>query len=303
MPQPQQQQVPNVITSRQPFTSIAFQRMPGGFVQPLIGYESNYPHVIDVSPRDYAAPFLAMAFNPMAYIPQGAPQQPVQQQPQQQARPAGRSGTGQRKTTGAGAGGQQAKAPPLAVSHTPATQQDIPPTAMTGREMFNAALAPYINQKAQPNYAAMAPAFPSGTEAAMVGADPNYVQPQQRVFPTFAHSNAAMAAALLNNAYTSARNWLGFGEPQAVPTSQVNSTPTDTATSAAQLKGLLQPTPTQQVTEAILDEALRAATPPLPAPVVPVQPVQPAPVITIPPIEPPAVTSGMATLRRMLGFQ
>ena len=88
--------VPPMMFQRDPYATAGFMAGPDGSVQPLVGYPSRYPHVLNGVPQNYAAPYLANAWGMLG--PWLAPPNPVAVQSLVDAarapRPAARQGGG-----------------------------------------------------------------------------------------------------------------------------------------------------------------------------------------------------------------
>lgn len=93
---------------QQPMTGITHWQTPVAVV-PLTGYPSAYPHVVNVSDHDFAAPYLTPAmYQQRAYQPQMQPAAPVRRRATSGRQPAG---------SGAPENGQQPKREPNLVRY------------------------------------------------------------------------------------------------------------------------------------------------------------------------------------------
>lgn len=134
--------VPPMMFQRDPYATAGFMAGPDGSVQPLVGYPSRYPHVLNGVPQNYAAPYLANAWGMLG--PWLAPPNPVAVQslvdaaraPRPAARPAPAASAARKEAqakpaateTPAQPAAQAAPAPTPAVQAAPPAAVSLPAT-------------------------------------------------------------------------------------------------------------------------------------------------------------------------------
>lgn len=95
--------IPPVLMQRSPYATAGYMAGPDGSVNPLVGYPSIYPHVLNGTPQNYAAPAMANAWSVLG--PWLAP--PAQNGMAQELLRAMTQRTPRRAAGGTGGGGTQ----------------------------------------------------------------------------------------------------------------------------------------------------------------------------------------------------
>lgn len=108
--------IPPVLMQRSPYATAGYMAGPDGSVNPLVGYPSIYPHVLNGTPQNYAAPAMANAWSVLG--PWLAP--PAQNGMAQELLRAMTQRTPRRAAGGTGGGGTQRTTP---AQKTAASQQ------------------------------------------------------------------------------------------------------------------------------------------------------------------------------------
>lgn len=99
--------IPPVLMQRSPYATAGYMAGPDGSVNPLVGYPSIYPHVLNGTPQNYAAPAMANAWSVLG--PWLAP--PAQNGMAQELLRAMTQRTPRRAAGGTGGGGTQRTTP------------------------------------------------------------------------------------------------------------------------------------------------------------------------------------------------
>lgn len=99
--------IPPVLMQRSPYATAGYMAGPDGSVNPLVGYPSIYPHVLNGTPQNYAAPAMANAWSVLG--PWLAP--PAQNGMAQELLRAMTQRTPRRAADGTGGGGTQRTTP------------------------------------------------------------------------------------------------------------------------------------------------------------------------------------------------
>lgn len=113
--------IPPVLMQRSPYATAGYMAGPDGSVNPLVGYPSIYPHVLNGTPQNYAAPAMANAWSVLG--PWLAP--PAQNGMAQELLRAMTQRTPRRVAGGTGGGGTQRTAPAQKTA-APQQQPDTP---------------------------------------------------------------------------------------------------------------------------------------------------------------------------------
>ena len=112
--------IPPVLMQRSPYATAGYMAGPDGSVNPLVGYPSIYPHVLNGTPQNYAAPAMANAWSVLG--PWLAP--PAQNGMAQELLRAMTQRT-PRRAAGTGGGGTQ-RTTPAQKTAAPQQQPDTP---------------------------------------------------------------------------------------------------------------------------------------------------------------------------------
>lgn len=118
--------IPPVLMQRSPYATAGYMAGPDGSVNPLVGYPSIYPHVLNGTPQNYAAPAMANAWSVLG--PWLAP--PAQNGMAQELLRAMTQRTPRRAAGGTGGGGTQRTTP--AQKTAPSQQQPDTPNPPMG---------------------------------------------------------------------------------------------------------------------------------------------------------------------------
>lgn len=113
--------IPPVLMQRSPYATAGYMAGPDGSVNPLVGYPSIYPHVLNGTPQNYAAPAMANAWSVLG--PWLAP--PAQNGMAQELLRAMTQRTPRRAAGGTGGGGTQ-RTTPAQKTAAPQQQPDTP---------------------------------------------------------------------------------------------------------------------------------------------------------------------------------
>lgn len=113
--------IPPVLMQRSPYATAGYMAGPDGSVNPLVGYPSIYPHVLNGTPQNYAAPAMANAWSVLG--PWLAP--PAQNGMAQELLRAMTQRTPCRAAGGTGGGGTQ-RTTPAQKTAAPQQQPDTP---------------------------------------------------------------------------------------------------------------------------------------------------------------------------------
>lgn len=113
--------IPPVLMQRSPYATAGYMAGPDGSVNPLVGYPSIYPHVLNGTPQNYAAPAMANAWSVLG--PWLAP--PAQNGMAQELLRAMTQRTPRRAAGGTGGGGTQ-RTTPAQKTAAPRQQPDTP---------------------------------------------------------------------------------------------------------------------------------------------------------------------------------
>lgn len=113
--------IPPVLMQRSPYATAGYMAGPDGSVNPLVGYPSIYPHVLNGTPQNYAAPAMANAWSVLG--PWLAP--PAQNGMAQELLRAMTQRTPRRAAGGTGGGGTQ-RTIPAQKTAAPQQQPDTP---------------------------------------------------------------------------------------------------------------------------------------------------------------------------------
>lgn len=113
--------IPPVLMQRLPYATAGYMAGPDGSVNPLVGYPSIYPHVLNGTPQNYAAPAMANAWSVLG--PWLAP--PAQNGMAQELLRAMTQRTPRRAAGGTGGGGTQ-RTTPAQKTAAPQQQPDTP---------------------------------------------------------------------------------------------------------------------------------------------------------------------------------
>lgn len=113
--------IPPVLMQRSPYATAGYMAGPDGSVNPLVGYPSIYPHVLNGTPQNYAAPAMANAWSVLG--PWLAP--PAQNGMSQELLRAMTQRTPRRAAGGTGGGGTQ-RTTPAQKTAAPQQQPDTP---------------------------------------------------------------------------------------------------------------------------------------------------------------------------------
>lgn len=113
--------IPPVLMQRLPYATAGYMAGPDGSVNPLVGYPSIYPHVLNGTPQNYAAPAMANAWSVLG--PWLAP--PAQNGMAQELLRAMTQRAPRRAAGGTGGGGTQRTAPAQKTA-APQQQPDTP---------------------------------------------------------------------------------------------------------------------------------------------------------------------------------
>ena len=113
--------IPPVLMQRSPYATAGYMAGPDGSVNPLVGYPSIYPHVLNGTPQNYAAPAMANAWSVLG--PWLAP--PAQNGMAQELLRAMTQRTPRRAADGTGGGGTQ-RTTPAQKTAAPQQQPDTP---------------------------------------------------------------------------------------------------------------------------------------------------------------------------------
>lgn len=113
--------IPPVLMQRSPYATAGYMAGPDGSVNPLVGYPSIYPHVLNGTPQNYAAPAMANAWSVLG--PWLAP--PAQNGMAQELLRAMTQRTPRRAAGGTGGGGTQ-RTTPTQKTAAPQQQPDTP---------------------------------------------------------------------------------------------------------------------------------------------------------------------------------
>lgn len=113
--------IPPVLMQRSPYATAGYMAGPDGSVNPLVGYPSIYPHVLNGTPQNYAAPAMANAWSILG--PWLAP--PAQNGMAQELLRAMTQRTPRRAAGGTGGGGTQ-RTTPAQKTAAPQQQPDTP---------------------------------------------------------------------------------------------------------------------------------------------------------------------------------
>lgn len=113
--------IPPVLMQRSPYATAGYMAGPDGSVNPLVGYPSIYPHVLNGTPQNYAAPAMANAWSVLG--PWLAP--PAQNGMAQELLHAMTQRTPRRAAGGTGGGGTQ-RTTPAQKTAAPQQQPDTP---------------------------------------------------------------------------------------------------------------------------------------------------------------------------------
>ena len=113
--------IPPVLMQRSPYATAGYMAGPDGSVNPLVGYPSIYPHVLNGTPQNYAAPAMANAWSVLG--PWLAP--PAQNGMAQELLRAMTQRTPRRAAGGTGRGGTQ-RTTPAQKTAAPQQQPDTP---------------------------------------------------------------------------------------------------------------------------------------------------------------------------------
>lgn len=193
--------VPPMMFQRDPYATAGFMAGPDGSVQPLVGYPSRYPHVLNGVPQNYAAPYLANAWGMLG--PWLAPPNPVAVQslvdaaraPRPAARPAPAASAARKEAqakpaateTPAQPAAQAAPAPTPAVQAAPPAAVSLPATGpqYTQGDVFDAALmqsrSPYVRDVGQFDYDEYGNIVPGDGYDASLGSTASYPDPYARL--------------------------------------------------------------------------------------------------------------------------
>lgn len=192
--------VPPMMFQRDPYATAGFMAGPDGSVQPLVGYPSRYPHVLNGVPQNYAAPYLANAWGMLG--PWLAPPDPAAVRSLTEAvrapRPAARQGGGTGGTGGSksaakveknplmgpNAGPQRAATPAAAAPVQAAPAVPAGPQYTQG-DVFDAALmqsrSPYVRDVGQFDYDEYGNIVPGDGYDASLGSTASYPDPYARL--------------------------------------------------------------------------------------------------------------------------
>lgn len=113
--------IPPVLMQRSPYATAGYMAGPDGSVNPLVGYPSIYPHVLNGTPQNYAAPAMANAWSVLG--PWLAP--PAQNGMAQELLRAMTQRTPRRAAGGTGGDGTQ-RTTPAQKTAAPQQQPDTP---------------------------------------------------------------------------------------------------------------------------------------------------------------------------------
>lgn len=113
--------IPPVLMQRSPYATAGYMAGPDGSVNPLVGYPSIYPHVLNGTPQNYAAPAMANAWSVLG--PWLAP--PAQNGMAQELLRAMTQRTPRHAAGGTGGGGTQ-RTTPVQKTAAPQQQPDTP---------------------------------------------------------------------------------------------------------------------------------------------------------------------------------
>ena len=190
--------VPPMMFQRDPYATAGFMAGPDGSVQPLVGYPSRYPHVLNGVPQNYAAPYLANAWGMLG--PWLAPPNPAAVQslvdaaraPRPAARQGGGNGGSSKSTAkeeknplmGPNAGPQRVAAPAAAAPAQAAPAVPAGPQYTQG-DVFDAALmqsrSPYVRDVGQFDYDEYGNIVPGDGYDVSLGSTASYPDPYARL--------------------------------------------------------------------------------------------------------------------------